>query len=247
MTGGLAARLEARVGDLTIDVAFDTGPGALVVIGPNGAGKSSLLLLVLGALRAKAGRVTVGTTPLFDSTTRLDVPLERRGLAYVPQDYALLPHLSVRGNVEFALGSAPVPWSLNERHERSRAALAEVSLDALEARFPDTLSGGEKQRVALARALSINPRALLLDEPLAALDVHARREVRDFLARTLARLGLPALIVTHDAADARRLGQRVAVMEAGRFTQVGTWDELAAKPASHFVEEFVATASAPTG
>lgn len=101
------------------------------------------------------------------------------------------------------------------------------------------LSGGEKQRVALARALSVAPRALLLDEPLAALDVHSRSEVRTFLAAYLKRVALPTIVVTHDAADARQLGQRIAVLEGGTITQVGTWQELSTAPRSSFVEEFV--------
>ena len=97
-------------------------------------------------------------------------------------------------------------------------------------------------RLALARALCVRPQALLLDEPLAALDVHARREVREFLSRYLRELGLPTLVVTHDAADAQQLGSRIAVLEAGRITQRGTWAELAQNPGSKFVEEFIATA-----
>ncbi len=117
--------------------------------------------------------------------------------------------------------------------------LEELELETLGDRRTDALSGGERQRVALARALSAGPRALLLDEPLAALDVHSRREVRRFLREYLKRLALPTLLVTHDAADARELGLRIAVLESGKLTQTGTWDELAASPASRFVEEFV--------
>jgi molybdate transport system ATP-binding protein len=101
------------------------------------------------------------------------------------------------------------------------------------------LSGGEKQRLALARALAIDPRALLLDEPLAALDVASRREVRGFLRQSLSQLGLPALLVTHDPADARELGDCILVLEAGKVVQRGTWDELVRAPASRFVERFV--------
>ena len=242
-TESLRARITARVGRLAIDAELDSAPGTLVVVGPNGAGKSSLLSLVLGVLPVERGRVAVAEAVLLDTSTGVDVPLERRRLGYVPQDYALFPHLSVRENVAFALASAPTQLDRGARGERVDVILRDLGLEAHRDRRTQTLSGGEKQRVGLARALSVNPRALLLDEPLAALDVHSRREVRGFLADYLKKLGLPTIVVTHDAADARQLGHRIAVLEAGTITQTGTWDELAARPASRFVEEF---AAAPT-
>jgi molybdate transport system ATP-binding protein len=237
----LRARLTARVGNLAIDAELDTAPGTLVLAGPNGAGKSSILSLLLGVLPLEQGRITIGDTLLHDSAAKISVPLEHRRLGYVPQDYALFPHLSVRDNIEFALASAPPP---RQRDRATRAELADtllrdLGLAALAQRRTQTLSGGEKQRLALARALSVAPRALLLDEPLAALDVHARHAVREFLAGYLAKLALPTIIVTHDPADARQLGARIAVLEAGTITQTGTWAELAASPASAFVERFV--------
>lgn len=239
----LHVRCTARVGPLGIDVELDTAPGTLVVVGPNGAGKSSLLDLVLGVRPVDRGRVSIGRDVLFDTSAGIDVPLEQRRIGYVPQDYALFPHLSVHENVAFALASAPTPRDrADARPDRIRAVLRDLALEELADRRTQTLSGGEKQRVALARALSVNPRALLLDEPLAALDVHSRDQVRGFLAGYLRKAGLPTIVVTHDAADARRLGDRIAVLEAGRITQSGSWDDLARSPASSFVEEFVASA-----
>jgi len=235
----LTARLTARVGALSLDVALDTAPGTLVVIGPNGAGKTSLLSLLLGVLPAESGRIEVGGRALLDTSAGLLVPPEERRLAYVPQDYALFPHLSARRNVEFALDCAATGLARGARSARATALLAELGLEALAARRPAALSGGEKQRVALARALAASPRALLFDEPLAALDVHARAEVRAFLAAYLARVALPTIVVTHDARDARALADRLLVLEAGRVTQTGTWDELRSRPASRFVERFV--------
>ena len=124
--------------------------------------------------------------------------------------------------------------------------MTDLDLDALGNRRTGSLSGGEKQRVALARALSVEPRALLLDEPLAALDVHSRREVRAFLADYLARLGLLTLVVTHDVHDAMALGDRIAVLEEGRITQSGAFEDLARRPASRFVAEFVGSAGDPS-
>ena len=237
----LHASLLARIGRLTIEAELDTGPGTLVLVGPNGAGKSSLLSLLLGALPVERGSIRVNGAVLLDTSREHCEPLERRGLGYVPQDYALFPHMTVRQNVAFALASSPLCPDRAARDRRVDEALRELGLEAFANRRVPTLSGGEKQRVALARALVVNPRALLLDEPLAALDVHARREVRTFLIACLAKIALPAIVVTHDAEDARLLGHRIAVIEAGRITQTGSWDELAARPATPFVQGFVAS------
>lgn len=243
MTGAshLQVRAKATVGRLLLDVEFDTGPGTLALIGPNGAGKSSLLSHVLGVLPVEQGRIAVANDVLFDRAGRVDVPTERRRLGYLPQDYALFPHLTVRENVAFALASATPSQPRAARAQQVAELLTELGLETYADRSTRTLSGGEKQRVALARALSVAPRALLLDEPLAALDVHSRGEVRDFLAAYLEKLALPTIVVTHDAADARLLGQRIAVLERGKITQLGTWEELSTTPRSRFVEEFVAS------
>ena len=239
MTSLLAVKLAARVGRLELEVEFEAGPGTLVVIGPNAAGKTSLLSLILGALPAARGAVRAGEVVLFDSEQSIEVPVEARRLGYVPQDYALFPHLTVRENVEFALRSGPLRHDAVARRHQAGERLRALGLERHAERHTPSLSGGEKQRLALARALAIEPRALLLDEPLAALDVTSRREVRAFLRESLTKLGLPALLVTHDPADARELGERILVLEAGRIVQQGTWDELARAPASAFVERFV--------
>ena len=224
---------------MRIDVDLDTAPGTLVVVGPNGAGKSCLLSLLLGVREVERGRVAVGDTVLLDTEAGVDMPLEHRRIGYVPQDYALFPHLNVRENIAFALASSPSQLDRTAQAQRVEAILHDLGLETLGDRRTQSLSGGEKQRVALARAVSVNPRALLLDEPLAALDVHSRREVRTFLAAYLTTLALPTIVVTHDAEDAHELGHRIAVLEAGAITQTGTWEEIAARPASRFVEEFV--------
>jgi molybdate transport system ATP-binding protein len=237
----LYARVSARIGSLQLDVELAAESGPLVVIGPNGAGKTSLLSLLLGALSPAHARIVIGDTVLVDTQQKVALPIGERRLGYVPQDYALFPHMTVRENVAFAMRCAGL------RGSSADDLLGQFGVGALADRRPTSLSGGEKQRVALARALSVQPRALLLDEPLAALDVHARREVRQLLAATLQRLALPTLIVSHDALDARTLGERIAVLEAGRITQLGSWAELEAKPATHFVSEFVRSIDAHEG
>ena len=239
----LSIHLKARVGTLDVDIELETGAGPTAIVGPNGSGKTTLLSLILGVLPAAEGTLRIGNTVMFDSARGINLPLERRQIGYVPQDYALLPNRTVRGNVEFAISSATPRAEQPERMRRAEALLDEFGLsEHLEQRIL-TLSGGEKQRVALVRALSVRPRTLLLDEPLSALDVHSRREVRKFLSSYLGRLQIPTLVITHDAADAQLLGHRIAVLEHGRITQIGRWGDLVARPASQFVEEFVATSS----
>ena len=238
MSEQLRATLRAQVGLLSVDVTLSTETGSLVIVGPNGAGKSTLLSLLLGVRPMTAGKITIGETVLFDSDAGINAPVEHRHLGLVPQHYALFPHLNVEQQLRFALESSSTPLQATEMQQRIDTLLGDLSLRDLAKRHVDTLSGGERQRVALARALSVRPRALLLDEPLSALDVHSRREVRSYLARTLETLALPTVVVSHDPQDARVLGRRIVVLEAGHITQCGTWDELAATPATDFVREF---------
>jgi molybdate transport system ATP-binding protein len=235
----LEVRVSGSVGSLAIDVELDTGGGTLVIVGPNGAGKSSLLRMILGALEPASGRIAVGGRALFDSRVGVNVRLEDRALGYVPQSYALFPHLTVLENVEFVVECRVDRANGRSVRERAFAILTDLEMQTFAERATHTLSGGEKQRVALARALAAEPVALLLDEPLHALDVGARREVRSFLRSYLQKFDLPTIVVTHDAKDAAALGDRVAVLERGRVSQLGTWAELSAAPATPFVEELV--------
>lgn len=230
----LSIDLSAQVGTLALRLQLET-EGPLVLAGPNGAGKSTALLLLLGVLHPGSGRIALGDEMLFESG-RVDLPPEQRRLGYVPQEYALFPHLDVLANVAFGLRGRERG---SERADRAHALLASLEIAHLARKRPASLSGGERQRVALARALAPEPRALLLDEPLAALDATARKQVRGFLAERLLSLGLPALVVTHDPEDARALGPRIAVLEQGRLVQQGSLEELRAAPATPFVANFV--------
>jgi molybdate transport system ATP-binding protein len=235
----LQAVISGRIGKLPIDVQIDTGEGTLVIVGPNGAGKTALLLMILGIRQPDSGRVAVGETTLFDAVAGVDIAVEERRLGYVPQDYALFPHMTVLENVEFAAASSDLGSQRKSHRLRAEAMLSDLGLTELAERRTSDLSGGEKQKVALARALAAKPQALLLDEPLSALDAASRRDVRLFLAAYLRRLDLPAIVVTHDPADAKALGDRFVVIDAGRTVQFGTWEELRERPASAFIEEFV--------
>jgi molybdate transport system ATP-binding protein len=238
----LEARIAGRVGplDLRIDLSLDGE--TVLVAGPNGSGKSTLLRLLLGVLRPEAGRIALDGAVLFDAEEGIDVPAEQRGLAYVPQDYALFPHMDVLGNATFGLAAL----DRRERVRRATAWLERLGAGDLAHRFPSELSGGERQRVALARALARTPRALLLDEPFASLDPIARRQLRASLTGWLREWRLPALIVSHDPADAV-LADRIAVLERGRLVQQGTLEELRRAPGSDFVAGLIEATPVPAG
>jgi ABC-type sulfate/molybdate transport systems ATPase subunit len=215
-------------------VAFTAGPGPLLISGPNGSGKTTLLLAVLGAVRPIDGRLALSGTVFFDAAQRLWKPVEERRIAYVPQDSGLFPHLSVADNVAFGL----VALGPAAKVARVKEALDRLDVFHLLDRMPMQLSGGERQRVALARALAMQPLALLLDEPLASLDAPTRVRFRDFLAEHLRRLDVPALLVTHDAEDARVLGGQMLVLEGGRIAECGQVEALRQAPLSDFSRAF---------
>jgi ABC-type sulfate/molybdate transport systems ATPase subunit len=233
-----AVRIRMRVGTLELDVDLEGGREPVALIGPNGAGKTTVLRTVAGAYRPEAGRIRIGEAEVFDSERGIDVAPEDRHVGYVPQGYGLFPHLSVVDNVAFGWTARMPHASRGQRRERAAGLVERVELSHLAHRVPAGLSGGEQQRVALARALAAEPRMLLLDEPLAALDARARRTVREYLAAHLAEASRPALVVSHDLRDVRALGGPVCVIEGGRILQHGSAEELARCPASEFVEAF---------
>jgi molybdate transport system ATP-binding protein len=232
----LLATLSLQVGTLNVDVELGADRQGLAVVGPNGAGKTTLLRALVGARKPQAGSIRLGDALLFDAARQVDVAIEHRRIAYVPQEFGIFPHLSAEDNVAFAL-AAQGDRGTTLRH-RARELLAGVGVGSAAPRVPAQLSSGEKQRVALARALAANPDAVLLDEPLSALDVEARDDMRAFLATQLARLGRPFIVVTHDREDVRALGCPVVVLESGRIVQRGSLADLERAPATAFVARF---------
>jgi molybdate transport system ATP-binding protein len=236
MSWRIAVRM--RLGTLALDVDLDGSEAPLALIGPNGSGKTTLLRTIAGAYRPDAGTIRVGARVVFDSSTGVDVPPEDRHVGYVPQGYGLFPHLGVLDNVAFGWISRATDRSGTERRRAAAELLESMGSGHLADRMPSALSGGEQQRVALARALTTEPRLLLLDEPLAALDAAARRSVRRYLADHLAKHATPAIVVSHDERDVRAMGGGVVALEAGRVVQRGSAEDLRAHPATEFVAAF---------
>ncbi len=230
--------IRMRLGALGVDLDVGGGDAPVALVGPNGSGKTTLLRTIAGAYRPDSGTIRLGDRTVFDSAAGVDLPPEDRHVGYVPQGYGLFPHLSALDNVAFGWMSRGPRRTRAERRDAARAVLERMSCAHLAGRMPSALSGGEQQRVALARALTVEPRILLLDEPLSALDARARRSVRAYLIDHLARRGGPAIVVSHDARDVRALGAHVHVIEEGRIVQSGSVDELMARPATEFVGAF---------
>ena len=229
----LKARVKVNRAGFVLDVQLDVDDGETVaVLGPNGAGKTTLLRALAGLVPVD-GRVELAGEVLEDSAQRLRVPTEQRHIGLVFQDHVLFPHLTVLDNVAFGLQA-------QGRRDAKEVALRWLALAGLDARassMPRELSGGQAQRVALLRTLATEPKLLLLDEPLSALDVTIRAEVRRELSRQLASFRGVRLLVTHDPIEAIALADRLVVLEQGRIVQSGTPGEVTARPRSRFVAD----------
>jgi molybdate transport system ATP-binding protein len=238
MNDGRPGKLEVALectAPVRLQAQFDCAPGELVaLVGPSGSGKTSLLRAVAGLLpgRTARGRVVAGAQTWFDSDAAIDLPPQHRRVGLVFQHYALFPHLSVFDNVAIAAGPAPQPAAVSSLLER-------LGLAALERRRPGQLSGGQQQRVALARALAREPKVLLLDEPFSAVDAPARQALYHELAALRQGMSTPMILVTHDLGEARRLADRVVILDAGRTLQSGTPAQIFASPRNSRVAELV--------
>jgi molybdate transport system ATP-binding protein len=220
------------------------GPASTTVLfGASGAGKTTVLRCLAGLERPDQGTIRFANETWFDANSREFVPPQKRQIGFVPQDYALFPHLSVTRNVAYGVRNL----AKSERSERVIRTIRWLGLEGLETRYPRQLSGGESQRVALARALIREPRLLLLDEPLSALDAPTRSRLRGELRKLLKQLAIPTVLVTHERTEALALGDRLVVMDGGQIIQQGSVPEVFSKPASVAVAGIVAMETVQLG
>ena len=234
----LTAVLDTHLKTFHLDIKFSADRGkTTVLLGESGAGKSTVLRLLSGLLHPERGLIALEDKTYFDSERRIAIPPEARPFGYVFQDYTLFPHLTTFENVAFGLRAQHLP----RRHVRQRVgeALEQVHLSGFDQRKPAQLSGGQQQRVAIARALALHPELLLLDEPLSALDVQTRRQVRQELRSLLSSAGITTIMVTHQYLEALLFGYQILVLEQGQLIQQGSHRDLLQYPRSSYVAELV--------
>jgi len=234
----LDADIQLRLSRLNLDAAFTVASGeVLALLGPNGSGKSTTLRALVGLLPLAGGRVVLDGTVLEDPARKVKVPPEGRPISLMFQDYLLFPHLSAVENVAFGLRAKGT--DKKTAREKALQTMARLGLDGLGEAKPGSMSGGQQQRVAMARALVTDPKLLLLDEPLAALDVSTKTDVRRLLREVLRHSEAANVLVTHDLLDAVALGDRMVVIEDGGIVQTGTPAEVTAQPRSRYVADLV--------
>lgn len=225
-----------HIGTLEIDATLEGGVQALALVGPNGSGKSTLLRMIAGLTHATTRQLDIpGECTRIDDSS----PAHGMTIGYLPQAVALFPHLRAIDNVAFGLRHGPSKVPRMQARARAQSWLEKLDCGHLAERWPTSLSGGESQKVGLARALAIEPDLLLLDEPLAALDIGARRQTRSKLARHLQTTNTPSIVVTHDLRDVVELGAKLAVLVDGSIVARGGLESLRQNPVHAFVEEFV--------
>jgi iron(III) transport system ATP-binding protein len=223
-----------------VDLAIADGE-FVALLGPSGCGKTTTLRMIAGLEEPTDGRVLIGDEVVSDPSANIFIPPEKRRLGMVFQSYAVWPHMSVAQNVAYPLKLAGM--GRGERDGAVQTALDMVQMGHLGARMPDQLSGGQQQRVALARALAMEPRVLLLDEPLSNLDAHLREELRREISLIRARTGLTIVYVTHDQEEALALADRIVILDGGRIRQAGPPPDVYTAPIDAFVGGFIGKAS----
>jgi len=234
----LEADIQLQLSRLNLEMAFTVASGeVLALLGPNGSGKSTTLRALMGLLPLTRGRIVLDGTVLEDPAQRVKLPPEERPIGLMFQDYLLFPHLSAVENVAFGLRAKGT--AKKAARDQALQAMARLGLDGLAEAKPGSMSGGQQQRVAMARALVTDPKLLLLDEPLAALDVSIKTDVRRLLREVLRRSSAANVLVTHDLLDAVALGDRMVVIENGGIVQTGTPAEVTARPRSRYVADLV--------
>ena len=234
----LIAALDTHLNTFHLDISFSAETGkTTVLLGESGAGKSTVLRILAGLLYPQRGHISLEGVTYFDSERHIAISPQERPFGYVFQDYTLFPHLNVFENVAFGLRAQHLPRQVVR--ERVSQGLEQVHLIGFDQRRPSQLSGGQQQRVAIARALALRPQLLLLDEPLAALDVQTRREVRQELRQILSTAGITTVMVTHQYLEALLFGYHIMVLEQGRVIQQGSQHDLMQYPRSSYVAELV--------
>jgi molybdate transport system ATP-binding protein len=213
----LAVDVEKRLGDFSLLARFQTGSGVTAVFGPSGAGKTTLVNMISGLVAPDRGRIAIDDTVLFDAAKRINLPPHRRRIGYVFQEGRLFPHLSVKHNLDYGRRMRGLPPDLAQLAR----IISLLDIGNLIDRRPGKLSGGERQRVAIGRALLMRPRLLLLDEPLASLDVARKREILPYLERLRDEVGVPMVYVSHHAAELRRIATSVVRLAAGQVEAAG--------------------------
>ena len=222
----LEIQIEKKLPDFALEISIQAEAEPLSVLGPSGAGKTMLLRCIAGLEHPDRGRIALNQHVFFDSQSGQKVSARERRVGMLFQNYALFPHRSVNDNIAFGLKNLPP----SEQSSRVTEAIKRTHLAGLENRYPRELSGGEQQRVALARALAIEPEALLLDEPLSALDMHLRSQVELQLQEIFSEYSRPSLLVTHNIEEAYRLGTRLLVLSHGRVAAFGAKEEIFRRP-----------------
>ena len=218
--------VEKALKNFSLQVAFETGQGAVGLLGASGAGKSMTLRMIAGIVRPDSGRIVLNDRVLFDSATGRNISAARRRIGVVFQDYALFPHMTVAENIGFGLSALDE----EERQERVAKQLESMHIAELAGRYPKEISGGQRQRVAIARCMATEPRALLFDEPFAALDPHLRRRMEEQLRETLAGYKGAVIFVTHDMEEAFRFCTDLLVLDSGRVVASGPKHQLFERP-----------------
>jgi molybdate transport system ATP-binding protein len=213
-------RLESdKSGSFNLDVAFSAHDGITILFGQSGSGKTTTLRAIAGIVTPDTGSISVGSEVFFDSATGKNLSIQERRVGYVFQDYALFPHMTAEQNVAYGIKDNGVPGA--SKLERAKAMLSLFKIDHVRQRYPQNMSGGEQQRTALARALASDPAVVLLDEPLSAVDAETRSLLLDEVIMAQEQAGIPFIYVTHNTAEAIRLGKQVVVLDQGIVRQVG--------------------------
>ncbi|HNW37874.1 MAG TPA: ABC transporter ATP-binding protein, partial [Methanosarcina vacuolata] len=219
----------------TLDVSFEMENELVVLFGPSGSGKTTLFKCISGITDLDKGKITVENKVYFDKDQKINLPIQKRNLGYVFQNYTLFPHMSVRKNIECGLKG----WEKEAKEKRVLEMLNLLHIEELETRYPSQLSGGQKQRVALARALAPKPEILLLDEPFSALDLEIRTELAEKIKDLQAKIGIPVLFITHNLEEAFHLADKILILYEGKAQQFGSPEEIFYHPENLHVAELV--------